>query len=89
MDWTDRTQAISPVGEDGSCRVHPIVRQGPSCPETMPPHPNSYCHTSYKQLSGNKRENKRRSEPCLTRTTCHRASSVFPVCLRESSFVIL
>ncbi|KAL0864481.1 hypothetical protein Bca101_043599 [Brassica carinata] len=38
---------------------------------------DSHCHTSYKQLSRNKRENERRSELDLTRTTCHRVKMAF------------
>ncbi|KAL0722998.1 hypothetical protein Bca4012_037597 [Brassica carinata] len=38
---------------------------------------DSHCHTSYKQLSRNKRENERRSELNLTRTTCHRVKMAF------------
>ncbi|KAL0715134.1 hypothetical protein Bca4012_064456 [Brassica carinata] len=45
---------------------------------------DSHCHTSYKQLWRNKRENERRSELNLTRTTCHRVRSVFPVRLSKS-----
>ena len=45
---------------------------------------DSHCHTSYKQLSRNKRENERRSELDLTRTTCHKVRSVFPVRLSKS-----
>ncbi|KAL0796043.1 hypothetical protein Bca101_067420 [Brassica carinata] len=45
---------------------------------------DSHCRTSYKQLSRNKRENERRSEFDLTRTTCHRVRSVFPVRLSKS-----